>query len=124
EGRVLLLPRVVSASAPLQFVRWQAGESLEEGPHGTRQPSSGQALLPDLILLPCLGFDAARHRLGYGGGYYDRTRALMPNTCSIGIAYEESEICNFKAQPHDLPLQVIVTPNQVLGDPLGANPAS
>ncbi|MCL4746977.1 MAG: 5-formyltetrahydrofolate cyclo-ligase, partial [Burkholderiaceae bacterium] len=67
----------------------------------------------DLIVIPCLGFDARGHRLGYGGGYYDRTLAARA-LATIGVAYDCLEVRGFDAQPHDRVLDWIVTESRVL----------
>lgn len=114
SGVTLALPRVTASASPLDFLAWRPGDLLETGPYDTRQPAAGTPVLPDLILLPCLGFDADCHRLGYGGGYYDRTLARLPESATIGVSYDDCEICNFNAQAYDLPLGAIVTPCRVL----------
>jgi 5-formyltetrahydrofolate cyclo-ligase len=114
SGIRLALPRVAASDSPLEFMPWSPGDPLETGPHNTRQPPAGVSVRPDLILIPCLGFDAGCHRLGYGGGYYDRTLERLAGTASIGVGYDDCEICNFDAQPHDLPLDAVVTPCRVL----------
>lgn len=114
SGVVLALPTVTASASPLDFLAWRPGDPLEVGPYDTRQPAAGSLVLPDLILLPCLGFDADCHRLGYGGGYYDRTLARLPESATIGVSYDDCEICNFDAQAYDLPLGAIVTPGRVL----------
>ena len=114
SGVTLALPRVTASASPLDFLAWRPGDPLEVGPYDTRQPAAGSPVLPDLILLPCLGFDADCHRLGYGGGYYDRTLARLPESATIGVSYDDCEICNFDAQAYDLPLGAIVTPGRVL----------
>ena len=61
-----------------------------------------------MLLIPCLGFNANNYRLGYGGGYYDRTLALAPKPFTLGIAYQQGQV-NFIAEEHDLPMDLIVT---------------
>lgn len=113
EGIAVALPRVAARAAPLAFDRWVPGCELDEGDHGTRHPSRRDALRPDLIVIPCLGFDARGHRLGYGGGYYDRTLAARA-LATIGVAYDCLEVRGFDAQPHDRVLDWIVTESRVL----------
>ena len=114
EGVVVALPRVVTAGAPLQFGRWHPDAVLAPGVFGTLHPEPHVALEPDLLLLPCLGFDANCQRLGYGGGYYDRTLAQLPQARAIGVAYDACEMVGFEAQPYDRALDAIVTERRVL----------
>lgn len=114
EGVVVALPRVAARASPLEFGRWSPDTTLAEGPFGTRHPQPHEPLEPDLLVLPCLGFDPRCHRLGYGGGYYDRTLAALPGARAVGVAYDDCEIVGFDAQPHDRPLDAIVTERRVL----------
>ena len=70
--------------------------------------SIGRAARPDLLLVPLLAFDAHGHRLGYGGGFYDRTLALL-KVPAIGIAYAGQEVASLPREPHDMALDMIVT---------------
>lgn len=113
QGRVIGLPVVAAAGQPLIFRCWRDGDVLEAGAHGTRHPASSQALCqPRLVLVPLLGFDPAGHRLGYGGGYYDRTLAAMRQqgpVLAVGLAYDLQALDSALAQDHDAPLDWIVT---------------
>ncbi len=113
QGRVVGLPVVAAPSQPLIFRCWRDGDILDAGAHGTLQPGSSQALCqPKLVLVPLLGFDAAGHRLGYGGGYYDRTLAALRSQGSVlavGLAYDLQALDSALAQDHDAPLDWIVT---------------
>jgi len=119
EGLEVALPRVAAAAAPLEFGRWRPGAVLAAGAFGTRHPEPHDALVPDVIVLPCLGFDALCHRLGYGGGYYDRTLARLPGARAIGVAYDECEIVGFEPQPYDRGLDAVVTQRRALLRPGG-----
>ncbi|MDR3436526.1 5-formyltetrahydrofolate cyclo-ligase [Telmatospirillum sp.] len=113
QGGALALPVVVRKDAPLAFRRWYPGMTLEAGPHGTRHPSSASPLLrPDLLLVPLLAFDRHGGRLGYGGGYYDRTMAGLRaegGALAVGIAYAAQEMTALPIEPHDQRLDWIVT---------------
>ncbi len=109
QGFVIALPRVAQPDAPLQFDRWSPEAALQQGPFGTLHLQAQDPQRPQLLILPCLGFDLQCHRLGYGGGYYDRTLEQLAGVATIGVAYGICEIENFDAQHHDLPLEWIVT---------------
>jgi 5,10-methenyltetrahydrofolate synthetase len=77
----------------------------------------GPAAAPDVVLVPCVGFTAQGLRLGYGGGYFDRWFAAHPHVTTVGVAWAQCEIdrADFAAEPHDLPLTLIVTERGVVG---------
>lgn len=117
-GIVVALPRVIAAGAPLAFGCWDPAEALEAGPFGTLHPPAvAPGLRPDLIVVPCLGFDARCYRLGYGGGFYDRTLAELAGACAVGVAYDDCEVGGFDAHEHDLPLDWVVTERRLLRRP-------
>ncbi len=109
RGHALVLPVTPKRGAPLAFHRWGWGDALARGPLGTRQPTSGQALRPDWLLVPLLAFDRAGRRLGYGGGYYDRTLAALPGATVIGCAYAAQEVPDVPAGPDDVALPCVAT---------------
>ena len=111
-GHRIGLPLVDRVQRPLTFVHWKPQSAMAPGFLGVPVPTSGNAVYVELLLVPCLGFstgpDGVKHRLGYGGGYYDRT--LAARRCkTIGIAYEAMRSEHFAAGPHDVPLDHIVT---------------
>nr|WP_269147425.1 5-formyltetrahydrofolate cyclo-ligase [Herbaspirillum lusitanum] len=108
QGVHLSLPIIRGKEAPLEFVRWTPGETLVKDAMGTSAPAHGETMRPQALLIPCLGFNAARLRLGYGGGFYDRTLAQEPRPLAIGIAYAEA-LAEFAGQPHDIALDLILT---------------
>ena len=106
------LPRIRSKSEPLEFKLWQQGEALRAGPFDIKQPvASAPPFTPHIILCPLLGFDARGGRIGYGGGYYDRTLAAMPAALAIGIAFDEQEVDALPREPHDQLLDAVLTPS-------------
>lgn len=114
----IALPVIVEKNAPLEFHAWHPGDSLKAGAFGVMEPARQTSLQPSVLLVPTLGFDEYGARLGYGGGYYDRTLAALHRTGhtfnTIGVAWDEgrlTEETNYAAQPHDYPLDAIVTPS-------------
>ncbi|BEV17637.1 5-formyltetrahydrofolate cyclo-ligase [Herbaspirillum sp. DW155] len=109
RGVHLCLPVVVDKQAALQFRAWHPGDILEKDAMGTMVPPAGAAVVqPQALLIPCVGFNAQRFRLGYGGGFYDRTLAAVPPPLAIGVCYGFGR-ADFAAQAHDRPLDVIFT---------------
>ncbi|AKZ65118.1 5-formyltetrahydrofolate cyclo-ligase [Herbaspirillum hiltneri N3] len=108
QGVHLSLPIIRGKDAPLEFVRWTPGETLVKDAMGTSVPLHGETVRPQALLIPCLGFNAERLRLGYGGGFYDRTLAQDPRPLAIGVAYAEA-LAEFAGQPHDIALDLILT---------------
>jgi 5-formyltetrahydrofolate cyclo-ligase len=113
RGQVGLLPVVVARGQPLLFRRWAAGDPLVPGPLGTRMPSQDAAIEePDVLLVPLLAFDAAGYRLGYGGGYYDRTLHALRAVrlvVAIGLAYAGQEVASLPRHAGDERLDAIAT---------------
>jgi 5-formyltetrahydrofolate cyclo-ligase len=111
RGQTILLPAIIDPERPLVFRTWSDGETLELGPFGTRAPPAGAPeMAPDLILLPLLAFDPAGTRLGYGGGYYDRTIASLPRRPQlVGLAFEAQEMDELPRDTHDIALDAVVT---------------
>jgi 5-formyltetrahydrofolate cyclo-ligase len=108
-GVRLALPVVMERNAPLAFTEWKLDEPMLADEMGVAVPATLRFVeRPPALLIPCLGFDAEGYRLGYGGGYYDRTLELMPRPLTLGIAYSNQE-AQFGHGPHDVPLDVIVT---------------
>lgn len=109
RGVQLALPIVVDQDAPLQFAAWSPGAHLVKDSFGVSIPADlDRKISPEALLIPCVGFNDDNIRLGYGGGFYDRTLARQPRPLAIGIAYRLSRT-SFTAGPHDVPLDLIVT---------------
>lgn len=111
KGIRLALPVVAVRAAPLIFRRWTPGGQMERGVWNIPvPPPEAEVLSPDLALTPCLGWDAACYRLGWGGGYYDRTLATQsPRPVTIGVALAAAQLATIFPQPHDVALNMIVT---------------
>lgn len=108
-GVRLVLPVVLARDAPLGFADWQPGEAMHKDGMGVAVPAAlRMAERPPALLVPCLGYNRERYRLGYGGGYYDRTLALAPRPFTLGIAYACLE-AQFASAPHDVALDRIIT---------------
>ncbi|MCB1390818.1 MAG: 5-formyltetrahydrofolate cyclo-ligase [Rhodobacteraceae bacterium] len=106
------VPVIPGAGMPLEFHLWTPGTPLVSGPFGAMVPAEGVAMVPRVLIVPMLAFDARGFRLGYGGGFYDRTleglRAAGPVT-AIGFAFAAQEVEEVPIEPTDQPLDLIVT---------------
>lgn len=110
DGLTIALP-VTRRAAPLVFRRWIPGAQLQRGVWNIPVPAPGAGeVMPDIVLAPCLGWDGDGFRLGWGGGYFDRTlAALSPRPLAIGIGLAAARVPTIYPQPHDIPLDLIVT---------------
>lgn len=106
------LPVIEGPGRPLVFHRWQPGCALIPGPFGTSVPADAPPMAPEVVIVPLVAFDRAGNRLGYGGGYYDRTlaglRARGP-VRAVGLAYAAQEMPHLPTEPTDQALDAIVT---------------
>lgn len=112
RGGQIALPVVIEKARPLVFRLWRPGEKLEKGIWNIPVPAAGDPVLPDIVVSPVVGFDAASfYRLGYGGGFYDRTLAAMPRRPRfvVGVGYALQRIPTIYPQPHDIPMDVVLT---------------
>ncbi|VVD75066.1 5-formyltetrahydrofolate cyclo-ligase [Pandoraea anhela] len=112
--RLAALPVVTAPATPLVFHRWTPDTPMTQGRYDIPVPQDTEVLVPDLLLVPCVGFTRSGLRLGYGGGFYDRTlHSMTPAPQTLGIAYDALEIEQLDAEAHDLPLDAIVTESAV-----------
>lgn len=107
-ARSAALPVVLDRDAPLVFRRWTPGMQLQPDRHGIPHPPAGEEVVPEVVLVPLNAFDATGFRLGYGGGYFDRTLAVLP-ACAIGVGFEIGRVDSVLPQPHDRPMDWLVT---------------
>jgi 5-formyltetrahydrofolate cyclo-ligase len=108
RGHPIALPVTGRRGEVLVFRAWTAGETLTPGRFGTSHPT-GADCTPDVVLIPLLAFDREGHRLGYGGGFYDRTLARLPRALRIGCAFAAQEVDSVPHGPYDQRLHAVVT---------------
>src|SRR5438270_5732350 len=110
SGRGVSLPVVVDKKGPLEYRAWRPGETLVDGVWNIPVPEKREVVAPAIVLAPVVGFDRGCYRLGYGGGYFDRTlAALSPKPLAIGVGFELQAIETIYPQPFDVPMDLIVT---------------
>ncbi|HCQ63937.1 MAG TPA: 5-formyltetrahydrofolate cyclo-ligase [Rhodobacteraceae bacterium] len=111
------VPVIEAKNAPLGFRTWRPGCAMEPGPFGAAVPATGAALVPEVVIVPLVAFDRSGGRLGYGGGFYDRTLELLRARgplFAVGFAYAAQEAESLPLEPTDQPLDAIVTDAEVL----------
>ena len=113
RGHAVALPVVVGRDRPLVFRAWREGDAMAEGPYGIREPlESAPEIAPQVLLVPLLAFDRAGYRLGYGGGFYDRSLAMLREggrAIAIGAAWAAQEVPAVPHDQHDQPLDWMLT---------------
>ena len=118
DGWTTCLPIVIANGQPLQFRRWLPGEPTLKGVWGIPRPSDeAPELDPDVLIIPMLAFDRKGYRLGYGGGFYDRTLEKLRATkkiIAIGVAYSAQELADVPHGNHDQPLDYVLTEREVI----------
>lgn len=109
-GARVALPVVLQKNAPLEFRAWWPGVATSMGVFDLPVPDGTDVLRPTALLIPPVGFDTLGYRLGYGGGYFDRTLAVMqPAPLKIAVGFELSRIATIRPQPHDIAMDFVVT---------------
>jgi 5-formyltetrahydrofolate cyclo-ligase len=109
-GSTVALPAVVDKKGPLEYRAWRPGETLVDGVWNIPTPENRRIVVPQAVLAPLVGFDRRCYRLGYGGGYFDRTlAALTPRPTAIGVGFELSFLETIYPQDFDIPMDLIVT---------------
>ncbi len=108
-GRVIGLPVIDRETRQLRFHAWFPGCPMEDDAYGIPKPKGTARFEPALLLVPCVGYGPGGNRLGYGGGFYDRTlAALQPRPVTVGVGYAHGFIPWLAAEPHDVPLDLIL----------------
>ena len=108
RGHTVLLAETTPPGQPLRFRAWQPDAVLAAGRHGTRHPE-GPAADPDLVFVPLLAWDRRMGRLGHGGGYFDRTLAVLPDAIAIGVGLSGQEVAAVPTGPYDVSLDAVLT---------------
>lgn len=109
-GGIAALPVVTERNAAVEFWRWEPGMKMEKGIWDIPIPAVRERVQPELLIVPLVGFDPACYRLGYGGGYYDRTiAAARPQPLCVGLGFSAAALPSIFPQPHDMPMQLVVT---------------
>lgn len=112
RGATAALPVVLEKGRPLIFRAYRPGDKLEKGVWNIPIPAEDRQVIPEIVLSPVVGFDPQNYRLGYGGGFFDRTLAALPaKPLVIGVGYSSQAIPTIYPQPHDIPMDRIVTEN-------------
>ena len=113
--RKIGLPVVNKQHKTLTFHAWYPGCPMEEDAYGIPKPKDTEVVVPTLLFVPCVGYGPGGYRLGYGGGFYDRTLAtLQPRPFTIGLGYTHGWLPDFEPEPHDLPLDALLNDNGVV----------
>jgi len=114
RGGRAAMPVILQKGAPLVFRAWHPDVRMENGFWDIPVPADDDRVVPTTLLVPLVGFDDTGYRLGYGGGYYDRTLASLPaSPLAIGVGYELAHLRTIYPQPHDIPMSAIVTEGRV-----------
>ncbi|MFX0541148.1 5-formyltetrahydrofolate cyclo-ligase [Roseovarius sp. S4756] len=111
------VPVITAAGAPLVFSRWTPGCAMKDGPFGARVPEVEALITPQILIVPLVAFDRAGGRLGYGGGFYDRTLERLRASgaaLAIGYAYAAQEAEELPLEDTDQPLDMIVTEAEII----------
>ena len=110
RGAQAALPVVVAARQPMVFRRWTPETKMLAGVYDIPIPADSPEVVPDVALIPLAGFDDEGHRLGYGGGFFDRTLAVIePRPMTVGVGFELARVPTIYPQWHDIPLDYVVT---------------
>ena len=115
QPRRIGLPVVDKVHKTLTFHAWYPGCPMEEDAYGIPKPKDTEIVVPTLLFVPCVGYGPGGFRLGYGGGFYDRTLAtLLPKPVTVGLGYTNGWLPDMEAEPHDVPLDALLNDNGVV----------
>ena len=118
QGYTLALPYFADTMAPMQFRIWDnphIDEHLETGPFGEQPLAQAAEVVPEVLFVPLVGFTEDGDRMGQGGGHYDRWLEAHPETVTIGLAWDVQKVEHLPTEPHDRPLNAIITPTRLYG---------
>jgi 5-formyltetrahydrofolate cyclo-ligase len=117
RGRKVCVPVIVGEGVPLEFHQWTPDTEMVEGAFGAYIPKNGIKLIPDIVITPLLAFDAHGYRMGYGGGFYDRSFeqiAAVKDVQAVGYAYSDQEVLLVPREETDFPLNAVITEKGIL----------
>lgn len=115
DRRRIGLPVVDKQTKTLSFHSWYPGCPMEDDAYSIPKPKDTELIVPTLLFVPCVGYSAGGYRLGYGGGFYDRTlAALSPRPFTVGLGFTNGYLEEFQSEPHDMPLDAILNDNGVV----------
>ncbi|MBI3531392.1 MAG: 5-formyltetrahydrofolate cyclo-ligase [Hylemonella sp.] len=115
QPRRIGLPVIDKVHKTLTFHAWYPGCPMEEDAYGIPKPKDTELIVPTLLFVPCVGYGPGGYRLGYGGGFYDRTlAALQPKPFTVGLGFTQGFLSDFEPEPHDVPLDAILNDNGVV----------
>ena len=115
QRRRIGLPVVDRDKSTLQFHAWYPGCPMEEDAYNIPKPKDTEVIVPTLLFVPCVGYGAGGYRLGYGGGFYDRTlAALQPKPFTVGLGFAQGFLPDLEPEAHDVPLDAILNENGVV----------
>jgi 5-formyltetrahydrofolate cyclo-ligase len=113
--RKIGLPVVNKLHKTLTFHAWYPGCPMEEDAYGIPKPKDTEVIVPTLLFVPCVGYGPGGYRLGYGGGFYDRTLAtLQPRPVTVGLGFTNGWVPDFEPEAHDIPLDALLNDNGVV----------
>ncbi len=118
RGRKICVPVIIRAGLPLEFHQWTPEAEMVKGAFGAYIPKNGTKMIPDIVITPLLAFDAHGYRMGYGGGFYDRSFeqiSAMKDVQAIGYAYSDQEVLLVPREETDFPLNAVITEKGILG---------